>query len=109
MLPAADVSRCLADMQVGVVNYFHGYLGKSTIFASYCAHRLLPLFALPNDSEIDGLHAARHYLVASEIPGPVKVQNMQDIADQAHRWYSQHTLIQTAASLAADLHSASTA
>jgi hypothetical protein len=109
VLPAADISRCLADTRVGFLNYFSGYLGKSTIFAAYCAHGLLPLFALPNYSELDGLSATRHFLVALEMAKPVAIGEMQRIADHARDWYSQHTLAQCTALITKDLQWALTA
>ena len=103
ILPAAEVSRCLSRVRVGLLNYFSGYLGKSTIFAGYCAHGVMPLFCAPNHSEPDGLVGGRHYVVASQITEPLSPEAMQQIADQATEWYSGHSIAKTATRVAGAL------
>jgi hypothetical protein len=107
LLPAAEVSRCLSLVRVGLVNYFSGYLGKSSIFAAYCAHGVMPLSGTPNASELDGLRGGQHYMVASRLTQPVSPETMQEIADQATHWYSGHSIATTAARVAVALRDGS--
>jgi len=47
VLAATDVSEILQSVQVGYLDYFPKHLGKSSIYAAYCAHGLLSVFPLP--------------------------------------------------------------
>jgi hypothetical protein len=65
VLPAHEVSALLSDSIVGFFNYPTDYLGKSTIFAAYCAHRLLPVGVYYNERQVvDGLSSGEHYWLA---------------------------------------------
>ncbi|HRC87943.1 MAG TPA: glycosyltransferase family 1 protein, partial [Thermoanaerobaculia bacterium] len=92
-LPAREVSAELQAARVGLLAYPPDYLGKSTIFAAYAAHGLLPVclgrqgggeprppFWLPGDSSAPGA--------------------LQSLADAARSWYSSHTLPRQARELA---------
>jgi hypothetical protein len=88
-LPAAEVSRRLLAAAAGFVAYPAPFLAKSTIFAAYCAHGMLPVSAW---------HRPRRRI---EPPPPfwtpqsrahVRWDNLQAIADCAHAWYAGHDL-----------------
>lgn len=88
-LPAAEVSRRLLAATAGFVAYPAPFLAKSTIFAAYCAHGLLPVSAW---------HRPRRRV---EPPPPfwrpqARIQDcreaLQAIADRAHAWYAEHDL-----------------
>jgi len=98
-----EICRLLAESVAGFVSYFDGYLAKSSIFAAYCAHGLLPIVARRNRSELDGIRAGSEYLTASALPDDIRAPEMQAIADRARAWYEKHSLARTAASLASVL------
>jgi hypothetical protein len=85
-LSAAEVSRRLLTASAGFLAYPAPFLAKSTIFAAYCAHGLLPVTAW---------HRPRWRV---EIPPPfwrpaaADRQDPQGVADRARAWYSGHTL-----------------
>ena len=89
---AEQATRILACSRVGLLDYFDGYLGKSSIFAAYCSHGLAPVLLAPNESQPDGVEADRHFLVAQFLGQEVRVAEQQRIADAALAWYSSHTL-----------------
>jgi hypothetical protein len=90
---AGKVSNILADSIAGFSDYNPDFLAKSTIFASYCAHRLLPINTKASALVVDGIEPGKHYWV----PNPqgnelVNDVDMQAIADNAYSWYQNHNL-----------------
>jgi hypothetical protein len=92
--PALKVSELLADSIAGFSDYNPDFLAKSTIFASYCAHQLLPINAQGSASVVDGIKPGKHYWVPNSQPNNKLGDelNMQAIADNAYFWYQNHNL-----------------
>ncbi|MDB9460415.1 glycosyltransferase family 1 protein [Dolichospermum circinale CS-545/17] len=87
------IREILADSVGGFLAYNPEYLGKSTIFAAYCAHRLLPINAQGSTLVSDGIAAGKHYWVPSVDENNLDNQfNLQEIADNAYYWYLPHSL-----------------
>lgn len=104
-LPGAEVSRLLLDSVAGVIDYPAFILGKSTIFAAYCAHRVIPIVATFGDvSPADGLEADRQYWLADVESKRLDLDAGQVIADNAFAWYQTHNLSTHAKTLAACLN-----
>jgi hypothetical protein len=89
-LPPPKVSEILSHSLAGFFDYIPGYLAKSTIFAAYCAHGLLPISARYNPSDSDGIEQGKHYWVPEE--PATGVEKLQAIANNAHAWYQDHQL-----------------
>ncbi|AFY30863.1 hypothetical protein [Calothrix sp. PCC 7507] len=87
--PAEKVSDILANSVAAFSNYDPDFLAKSTIFAAYCAHRLLPINATGSTSIVDGIEPGKHYWVPNPQENDV---DMQAIADNAYSWYQTHNL-----------------
>jgi hypothetical protein len=79
VLPPAEVSDLLLGSAAGFLSYPPDFLSKSTIFAAYCAHGVLPVCAWK-----DG----RHYW-AGDRNG---AGDPQAIASEAREWYAGHAL-----------------
>jgi hypothetical protein len=96
VLPAEEISRILCKSKAGFLSYYPGYLSKSTIFAAYCAHGVVPIFPTENNSERDGLFRGTHYL----LPADLRVLDIDSILSSIRRnireWYQQHDLKRTA-------------
>jgi hypothetical protein len=92
-LSGDEVSRHLSDAIAGVLDYPAEVLGKSTIFAAYCAHRVIPIIATYGEaSRADGLEAGTHYWL-SDVPSEnLSLEAGQAIADNAYDWYQGHDL-----------------
>ena len=103
MLTMEDSARLLSESRVGYLDYFDGYLGKSTIFASYCAYALVPLMLRKNGSDADGLKMGSHFWAASTLPEEIGVEAQQRIAEQAREWYDGHSVKETSRIFAAKL------
>ncbi|WP_288031699.1 hypothetical protein [Microcystis sp. LE18-22.4A] len=92
------VSELMLTSRGGFLDYsrFPRDLGKSTVFAAYAAHGLVPVLTDYNPSEADGVENNKHYLVADENLSSLDLSQLQQIADNAHRWYQDHNLIKVA-------------
>ncbi|HVG22485.1 MAG TPA: glycosyltransferase family 1 protein [Blastocatellia bacterium] len=103
-LSGDDVSRSLSDAIAGVLDYPAEILGKSTIFAAYCAHRAVPVIAAYGKaSRADGLEPDTHYWLSDVGPEKLSLAAGQAIADNAYNWYQGHNLSTHAKTLAACL------
>jgi hypothetical protein len=91
--PLADgeASACLLAAFAGFVAYPPAFFGKSTVFAAYCAHGLLPVCAG------GGARPSPGGLAWS--PGaPAGPAELQGVADAARTWYMRHSAAHLAAS-----------
>lgn len=90
---ASEISQFLLNSWVGFFDYNPEYLAKSTIFAAYCAHGLLPVSDRSSPLPIDGIESGKHYWVPDEqTSGFQKLENLQAIANNAYTWYHNHNL-----------------
>ncbi|HEY9652412.1 MAG TPA: glycosyltransferase family 1 protein [Coleofasciculaceae cyanobacterium] len=103
--PSDVVSQLMLDSMAGFFDYsrFPGDLGKSTVFAAFCAHGLIPIISQYNPSEADGLEMNQHYLVPGESLQNFSLSQLQTIADKAHNWYKGHSLPENAKVFAASI------
>jgi len=91
--PLSDVSRMLANSLVGFIDYPTDFLGKSTIFASYCAHGMLPVIGRFSGEDADGLETQKHYWFPDKTPTEnIDMMQAQTIANNAHNWYQNHSI-----------------
>ncbi|MEO1403552.1 MAG: hypothetical protein AAFV72_20220 [Cyanobacteria bacterium J06635_1] len=92
--PADTVRAILLDSVAGVMDYsrFPGDLGKSSVFAAFCAHGLMPICTAYNPSEPDDIFVDQQYAIAGSHLSTWTQQQRQHIATQARAWYCQHNL-----------------
>ena len=89
--PSAKISDIMKNSIAGFLSYNPNFLGKSGVFAAYCAHRLIPINAKSNNSLANEIKEGENYWVPSK--NSVKgIKMLQLIADNAHAWYSDHNL-----------------
>lgn len=90
-----EISKTLSNSIAGFLAYNPSFLAKSTIFASYCAHRMVPVNALSSDQTIDFIVPGKHYCAADLVHSEAeRISDMQAIADNAFNWYQNHNLRQ---------------
>lgn len=91
------ISELMLTSLAGCIDYslYSGELGKSGIFAAYCAHGLVPILTNYNPSEADGLYLNQHYLALDSKLDNLDLAKLQMIADKSHEWYQTHTLKET--------------
>lgn len=92
LMSASELSSLLAESFAGFIDYPDGCLAKSSVFASYAAHRLVPVTARDNRSEADGLFRGTHYYCVENSNGHESLQKLQSIADAAWNWYQGHSV-----------------
>jgi hypothetical protein len=103
-MPGAEIGRLLLDAVAGVIDYPAAMLGKSTIFAAYCAHRVIPVIAPYGDSTpAEGLKANQHFWLTNVESERLNLDTGQVIADNAFAWYQPHSLSAHAETFAACL------
>lgn len=85
-LPDAEVSRLLLESMAGYVAYPAPFLAKSSIFAAYCAHGMLP---------VSSWHRPRRKVEPPPPfwrPSTAVPSSPQELADRASAWYARHNL-----------------
>lgn len=92
--PAETIRQLLLDSLAGLMDYsrFPGDLGKSSVFAAFCAHGVMPICTRYNPSEADGVFKDRQYAIAGTHLSTWSPQQKQHISDQARQWYASHSL-----------------
>jgi hypothetical protein len=89
---ASEISEILSNSLVGFFNYSLPFLTKSTIFAAYCAHGVLPVGTWYPGEDTDGLVAGKHYWLGDKHEQQMNLADGQIVADNAYNWYAQHNL-----------------
>ena len=89
---AAGISGFLLKSLAGFFDYPCDYLAKSTIFAAYCAHGVLPVSSR-RSLPVDGIEMGKHYWMPDgQTKDWKELVELQAIADHAHAWYQTHNL-----------------
>jgi hypothetical protein len=104
MLSAAEVSALLTTSQLGYIDYPLQFATKSTIFAAYCAHGLVPVLLQGDATPVDGLRLQENFITAAEFPSYLSSENgLQAIATNARRWYSGHCIAKVSGTIGSRL------
>jgi len=90
-IPATDISlsSILSESFAGYLHYESKFISKSTVYAAYCAHGMLPVFYAEGPATA-GLTAGTLFLPArrgENVPGAGR---LQEIADNALTQYKTH-------------------
>ncbi|MEP0869899.1 glycosyltransferase family 1 protein [Trichocoleus desertorum AS-A10] len=92
-LPVVEISQILSHSLAGFLAYPPDFLAKSTIFAAYCAHGILPINLGKKSKSADGIEAGKHYWSPDMPNSALKdLTAMQAIADSGYTWYQTHNL-----------------
>ncbi|MEO0538916.1 MAG: hypothetical protein AAF215_34315 [Cyanobacteria bacterium P01_A01_bin.123] len=98
-LPAGEVSELMSNALAGVFDYrrFPHNLAKSTVYAAYCAHGLLPISNQCALRSQDGIIANQHYLDTTALSRVCHqsadlLTTLQNVATSAHNQYRTRTL-----------------
>jgi len=95
ILPGVEVSKELAGCVAGLLWYPPAYLGKSGIYAAYCAHGLAPLIAgywKGYEYSRDGVEDGKHFLYLDRVASEGNGRLIEGIAGEAHRRYRGHDI-----------------
>ncbi len=92
ILTAGSVDRELTEARAGFFTCPAAYLGKSTIFAAYAAHGLLPVTSAGNTlRNQDGPFAGEQFLPVGDWAAAAP-EKLAAISQQAYQWYQRHKL-----------------
>jgi len=92
-VPAPEVRSILLDSMAGFLAYPPELLGKSTVFAAYCSHGLVPICSPWGGRRGRSEAATTGTLWWRPTTGHVPDERtLQTIADRTHAWYRQHRL-----------------
>jgi hypothetical protein len=89
-VPPAEVSTILSQSKAGFVDYRSDVLGKSTVFAAYAAHGVVPVVPWRGGADEPGLAEGRNYWSASS--GDPGRHDFAAMAGEAAAWYAGHRL-----------------
>jgi hypothetical protein len=93
VIETQEISKILLDSVAGFLNFPPpAYLAKSSIFAAFCVHRLIPCMVASSQLPIDGLQSGKHYWFTNNQSRMLCLELGQMIADNAYRWYQSHSL-----------------
>jgi len=98
-------AQLLAESKFGLLEYFPGYLAKSSIFASFAAYGVTCFMPTANLCEDDGIHRGTHYLLPSDLANDSEPIQSGSIGANLFRWYEGHSIRQTAKDIHALLSS----
>ena len=90
-LPSPEVEALLLDSAAGFLAYPADFLSKSTVFAAYCAHGVVPICASSRRNGGGSLTRGEHYLPPRPAPPPGAAE-LQAVAGRARAWYAEHSL-----------------
>jgi hypothetical protein len=92
-LHARDVGKVLGAARFGLVLYPPAFLAKSTLFAAYAAHGMVPLvFDQTGSVAMDGLAPGREFVPLARPALEQARPRWAEIATAARRWYAWHRL-----------------
>jgi hypothetical protein len=100
-LDAHEVSRLLSQSSYGFAYHAPQLFGKSTIFAAFAAHGVIPIVPVESETLPDGLKARQHYLRPQE---DASEPELSIIRSELLKWYQLHNLHSTAARYTDALH-----
>lgn len=90
---AYEISKLMLNSMAGIsYSNDNTKLTKSGVFASYCAHGLVPVITQAKSSQADGLEVGTNFLFAGSQSKSINIESLQNIADLAHIWYKTHSL-----------------
>lgn len=95
-LDSKEISLLMLTSYAGYMYYDPSILGRSTIFAAYASHGLVPVVDFKKEyiKTDDGLAANEHYLDPNSYFINKNIDDMffQNIADNSSSWYHEHNL-----------------
>jgi hypothetical protein len=92
VLPQGAVSELLQRARFGFVAYPVDFIGKSTVFAAYAAHGVVPIVISEKQGAADGLQPARHFLDGLRLETGAGAQDLASIQRELFSWYTSHSL-----------------
>lgn len=92
VLSPKELSELLLKSRCGLlVDYPSSILGKSTVFAAYAAHGVVPILEAEYWGDADGLCRGQHFVMLGDVQSIDRERETQ-ISVAVQRWYSDHNV-----------------
>ena len=108
ILPAGEISARLLNCRYAFSDYWPESLGKSSLFAAYCAHGLATVLHKGQGDLGDGLRVGTQLLPLLSSDRSASIHEAEAVASAANEWYQGHDLAITASIFAGNMASAAT-
>lgn len=93
ILEPTGIMNILTDSIIGVQAFpVASQLGKSTVFAAFCASGMATIMTSQSSHPVDGLEVNKHYSVNQNLCDSLSLKKIQEISDHAYSWYQGHKL-----------------
>jgi hypothetical protein len=97
-----DLRALLERSAYGLIEYPPEYLGKSGVFAAYCAYGCVSINVAQAADDSDGLQSGQHFVSLSrDALLPTDPKALEAMASKACNWYTPHSLSRQATAFAA--------
>ncbi len=92
-LSKEKLSALLLESKIGFLSYLDEQVAKSSVFASYCSHGMLPICHMASATEKEGLISGLNYVNASLTEITIDtLHQAPSISNAAYEWYQTHRL-----------------
>jgi hypothetical protein len=91
LLSVQDLAAAFRQARFGFTNYHRNWLGKSSVFASYCAQGLVPVMAEPFSGQAEGLRDGVHVVSVRTAEAACKA-GLEKCGHAAWSWYRSHSV-----------------
>jgi hypothetical protein len=92
VLPERAVSELLLRTKFGFVAYPTDFIAKSSRFAAYAAHGVVPIVFSEKQGAFDGLQPSQHFLDGLRLDTGASTQDLASIQRKLFTWYTSHSL-----------------
>ena len=92
VLAERAVSELLLRTKFGFVAYPTDFIAKSSRFAAYAAHGVVPIVFSEKQGAFDGLQPSQHFLDGLRLGTGASAQDLASIQRKLFTWYTSHSL-----------------
>lgn len=91
-LTPQEIQQILLNSWAGYIDYPVAYLDKSTVFAAYCAHGLVPVLPEVGLKASEDKISGQHFISIGRFAHNYSAGLLQQIATNAVEWYTAHSI-----------------
>jgi hypothetical protein len=90
-LPRLAVSEALQRAKFGFLAYPFDCIGKSSVFAAYAAHGVIPIALSNRTACFDGLEPGRHFIDGLRVNASIAGEDLATTQRNLFTWYESHS------------------
>lgn len=92
VLTANAVSELLQRSKFGFIAYPMNFICKSSVFAAYAAHGVVPILVSDNIAPCDGLQVEKHLVDGLRLRASIEADHLAAIQYELFNWYLPHSI-----------------